>query len=360
VDTAESEKTPESAATPPQPESLQPANDTNQASSQVEVLPSAQPEAVLSQDDALPTEDKAPPAAATPSVRRLAREIGVDINQVTGTGIAGRISDEDVKRYAHRVLSRQPTVPSATAHSGHQLPDFSRWGAIDRQTMSNVRRITAQTMSRAWSTIPHVTQFGKADITELEQLRQRYAERAIALGGKLTITAILLKVMVAALKRFPQFNASLDMDQHEVIYKHFYHIGVAVDTEHGLLVPIIRDVDRKSVLDLAVELSAISERARTRKVSLDELQGGTFTITNLGGIGGSSFTPIINPPEVAILGVARSAIEAVYHDQTFQPRRLLPLALSYDHRIIDGADGARFMQMLIDLLEDPLLMSLEG
>lgn len=369
VETAEHEGTSESATIPSQAEPVPPAKaaispasaaDTGKSASQAEQLAAAQPEVPVLQDDAVQTQDQGLTAAAPPSVRRLAREIGVDINRVTGTGIAGRIGEDDVKRYARQLLAAQQGAPPATPSGAAQLPDFSHWGPIERQSMTNVRRLTAQTMFRAWNTIPHVTQFGKADITELEQMRQRYADRAIALGGKLTVTAVLLKAVVATLKRFPQFNASLDMDKHEIIYKHYYHIGVAVDTERGLLVPVIRDVDRKSMLDLAVELSAISERTRERKISLDEMQGGTFTITNLGGLGAMPFTPIINPPEVAILGVARSTLEPFYRDQTFEPRRMLPLALSYDHRLVDGADGARFMQMLTAILADPFLMSLEG
>jgi pyruvate dehydrogenase E2 component (dihydrolipoamide acetyltransferase) len=359
METEEIETPPESAITSPQAEIREATTDVEPAAAQVDI-PTSPLEEAPPQDAVLPEEEKVLPAAATPSVRRLAREIGVDINQVTGTGVAGRISEEDVKNYAHSLLSQTQAIAGSRVPQGEPLPDFSRWGAIERRAMTNVRRITAQTMSTAWSTIPHVTQFGKADITELERLRQRYAERAIALGGKLTITAILLKVVVGALKRFPQFNASIDMEQQDVILKNYYHIGVAVDTERGLLVPVIRDVNQKSIFDLAKELSSISERARGGKISLEELQGGTFTITNLGGIGGSSFTPIINPPEVAILGVGRSAVEAIYHDQAFQPRRMLPLALSYDHRLIDGADGARFMQMMIGILEDPFLLSLEG
>jgi pyruvate dehydrogenase E2 component (dihydrolipoamide acetyltransferase) len=360
VETAEAEKPAASGIAPPKSELSRPTADAAQPPLQANVTSSTLPESVQLQADVVSGKTIPPPAAAPPSVRRLAREIGVDINQVTGTGIGGRIGEDDVKSYAKRILSGPQTIPGVTLPVVEQLPDFSRWGAVERHAMTNVRRITAQTMSRAWRTIPHVTQFGKADITELEQLRQRHAERATAQGGKLTLTAILLKVIVAALKRFPEFNASLDMAQHEVIHKHYYHIGVAVDTEYGLLVPVIRDVDRKSLLDLAVELSDVSERARTRKIGLEALQGGTFTITNLGGIGGASFTPIINPPEVAILGVARSTVEPIYREQTFQPRHILPLALSYDHRLIDGADGARFMQMLIATLEDPFLMTLEA
>ncbi len=226
--------------------------------------------------------------------------------------------------------------------------------------MGNVRRKTAEHMARAWAAVPHVTQFGKADITELEKLRTQYAPQAEALGGKLTITAIALKVVTAALKRFPQFNASLDMAHDEVIYKHYYHLGVAVDTDRGLLVPVIRDVDRKSLLDLSVELSRVAERARARKTTLDEMQGGTFTVTNLGGIGGTNFSPIVNVPEVAILGLARTAFEPVYRNGRFEPRLMLPLAVSYDHRLIDGADGARFVRWVAEALEEPFRIVLGG
>jgi pyruvate dehydrogenase E2 component (dihydrolipoamide acetyltransferase) len=226
--------------------------------------------------------------------------------------------------------------------------------------MTGIRRKTAEHMAHAWATIPHVTQYAKADITELEDLRQRFAPQAEAVGGKLTITAIILKVVVAALKRFPQFNASLDLASEAVVYKKYYHLGVAVDTDRGLLVPVIRDVDRKSILELCVELHQVAERARNKKTTLEELQGGTFTVTNLGGIGGTFFSPIINAPEVAILGVARSTIEAVYRDGQFAPRLMLPLALSYDHRLIDGADGARFVRWLTEALQQPFLIALGG
>jgi pyruvate dehydrogenase E2 component (dihydrolipoamide acetyltransferase) len=231
---------------------------------------------------------------------------------------------------------------------------------VEQQAMTSVRRATAVHMAQAWSTIPHVTQHASADITALEQLRQRYSARAEAAGGRLTITAIALKVVTAALKLFPQFNASIDMARQEVIYKHYYHIGVAVDTDRGLLVPVIRDVDQKSLIDLAVELNELAEKARDRKTTMAEMQGGTFTVTNLGGIGGSHFTPVINAPEVAILGLARSGIEAVYIDGKFEPRLMLPLSLSYDHRLIDGADGARFIRWVVEAFEQPFLLTLEG
>jgi pyruvate dehydrogenase E2 component (dihydrolipoamide acetyltransferase) len=297
--------------------------------------------------------------AAAPNVRRLAREIGVDIIQVPGSGPAGRISMADVKNY-----SRQRRLAEIMAPTGQiaaaPLPDFSKWGEVEREAMSNIRRKTAEHLGQAWATIPHVTQFAQADITELEELRKRFAKTAEAAGAKLTLTAILLKIVTSVLKSFPQFNASVDMAKNEIIYKKYYHIGVAVDTDRGLLVPVIRHVDQKNILELAVELNQVAEKARNKKLGLDDLQGGTFTITNLGGIGGSYFTPIINAPEVAILGVARGQMEPVYKNGQFEPRLMLPLALSYDHRIIDGADGARFLKSLVEHLEQPFLTALQG
>ena len=300
-------------------------------------------------------------APAAPSVRRLAREIGVDIHEVPGSGPGGRVSADDVKRYARRRQSQEPAAtPAATAPVAVPLPDFTRWGDVERRPMSNVRRLTADQMSRTWATVPQVTQYDQADITELEQLRQKFAAKTVAAGGKLTITAIALKVVAAALKIFPQFNASVDMATHDIIYKQYYHVGVAVDTDRGLLVPVIRDVDSKNITALAVELTALAERARSRKTSLEEMQGGTFTITNLGGIGGTGFSPILNAPEVAILGMARSRVEPVHVDGQFVPRLMLPLSLSYDHRLIDGADGARFLRWVVEALSQPFLLSLEG
>ena len=247
-----------------------------------------------------------------------------------------------------------------TTETAEPLPDFSKWGGIERATMGGIRRATAKHMATAWTTIPHVTNFDKANITELERLRKQHTSKVEAAGGKLTITAILLKIAAGALKQFPQFCASVDMEKAEIIYKRYYHIGVAVDTPQGLLAPVIRDVDQKSIIELAVEISQAVEKARNRKLSLEDMQGGTFTISNLGGIGGTNFSPIINAPEVAILGVARSQIEPVFIDDQFQPRLMLPLALSYDHRLIDGADAARFLRRLVDVLENPFLLVLEG
>ena len=298
---------------------------------------------------------------AAPSVRRLAREIGVDISQVTGSGPGGRISEDDVKGHARRLNEqRQSAAAPGVDLSAVPLPDFSRWGEVERQPMSRVRQITAQRLQTAWATIPMVTQFDKADITELEKWRKEYGPKAEAAGGKLTPTAILIKVLAAALKVFPQFNASIDMTSQEIVRKHYYNIGIAVDTPHGLLVPVVRDVDRKNIVELAVELTQIAGKTRERKIALEEMQGGCMTISNVGVMGGTGFTPIINPPEVAILGVARSSYEPVYVDGEFVPRLMMPLALTYDHRLIDGADGARFLRWVAQALENPFLLILEG
>lgn len=303
-------------------------------------------------------------APATPSVRRVARELGVDINVVTGTGPGGRISAEDVKAHVKRVMSSGG--PRAAADAGPlalapaALPDFSKWGAIERKPMRAVRRKTAVHLSRAWLTVPHVTQCDEADVTDLEDLRSRFAARAEAAGGKLTMTAIALKIVAAALRKFPQFNASVDMAAEEVVFKHYVHIGVAVDTDRGLLVPVLRDVDKRNIFELSVDLAKAADRARAGKVSAEDLQGGCFTITNLGGIGGTYFTPIVNHPEVAILGISRARMEPVWKDGAFQPRLMLPLSLSYDHRVIDGVDGIRFLRWVAEAFEQPFLLSLEG
>jgi pyruvate dehydrogenase E2 component (dihydrolipoamide acetyltransferase) len=299
-------------------------------------------------------------APAAPSVRRLARELGVDINQVSGSGRGGRIGIEDVKSHAKRIITKADTVPPGPALAPAPLPDFSQWGEIERKAMTSVRRATARHMSFAWTTVPHVTQFDKADITELEQVRKRHGEQAKAAGGRLTVTAIALKVAASALKVFPQFAASIDAAREEVIFKKYCHIGVAVDTERGLLVPVIRDVDKKNVLELSVELHNVSEKARSKKLTLEEMSGGVFTITNLGGIGGTAFSPIVNAPEVAILGLARARLEPVSIHGIFQPRLLLPLSLSYDHRLIDGADAARFLRWVAQALEQLSLLPLQG
>ncbi len=308
----------------------------------------------------LPLRSEASMVPAAPNTRRLAREIGVDITLVSGSGPDGRVSIADVKQHARMMRAKVFNKTTTSERPAISLPDFSQWGQIERQPMSSIRQATAKQMDRAWTTIPHVSQFDKADVTDLEQLRKRFGPKVEAVGGKLTITAILLKVVAAALKEFPQFNSSIDMSKHEVVYKHYYHIGVAVDTERGLLVPVIRNVDQKNIMELAVELGEVAEKARSRKLKLDQMRGGTFTITNLGGIGGTNFTPIINAPEVAILGVSRGRKEPVFNSGQFEPRLMLPLSLSYDHRIIDGADGARFIRWLVEYLEQPFLTALQG
>src|SRR5262245_48181957 len=300
-----------------------------------------------------------PPAPAAPSVRRMARELGVDINQVVGAGEGGRISIEDVKAFAKRLVEGGSRGGAVQAEP---LPDFSRFGPTERQPMRAVRRKTADHLSAAWASIPHVTQCDLADITGLEELRKKYAKQVEAAGGNLTVTSIAVKIVAAALKVFPQFNASIDLAASEIILKKYVNIGVAVDTDRGLLVPVIRDADRKNIVQLSVELAQLSEKARTRKIALEEMQGGCFSISNLGGIGGTYFTPIVNAPEVAILGVSRARMEPVYNKETgqFAPRLMLPLSLSYDHRAIDGADGIRFLRWICEALEQPFLLSLQG
>jgi pyruvate dehydrogenase E2 component (dihydrolipoamide acetyltransferase) len=308
------------------------------------------------------TEHRAP-APAAPHVRRLAREIGVDIYDVKGAGPGGRISEDDVKAYAKALLT-SAAAATQSAQGGllaqPELPDFTRFGKIERVSMRGVRRKTAQHLWEAWTTIPHVTQQDKADITELEQLRARFAPKAQEAGGKMTVTAIALKVCASALKVFPQFNASIDMAKEEIIYKQYINVGVAVDTDRGLLVPVLHDVDKKNIVELAAELTQLSKKARDKKLTPAEMEGGTFTITNLGGVGGTGFSPIVNFPEVAILGLSRSSMEPVWMNGKFEPRQVLPLSLSYDHRLIDGADAARFLRWIAEAFEQPFLLSVQG
>ena len=301
------------------------------------------------------------PAPAAPHVRRLAREIGVDIYEVKGSGPGGRISEDDVKVYAKSLLtSASARSAQGSTFTQPPLPDFTRFGKVERVSMRGVRRKTAQHLWEAWTTIPHVTQQDKADITELEQLRARFAPKAEEAGGKMTVTAIALKVVASALKVFPQFNASIDMANEEIVYKQYINVGVAVDTDRGLLVPVIRDVDKKNIVELAAELTQISRRAKGKKLTPAEMEGGTFTITNLGGIGGTGFSPIVNYPEVAILGLSRSSMEPIWMNGKFEPRQVLPLSLSYDHRLIDGADAARFLRWIAEAFEQPFLLSVQG
>ncbi len=304
--------------------------------------------------------------AAAPSVRRLARELGVDIHAVHGTGIAGRISEEDVRRTGGTPTVTAPAAAPATsapaaapAVAAAPLPDFTKWGNVTREDMSGIRKATVRSMT-ASTAIPMVTHFDKADVTVMEEVRKRFGARVEKAGGKLTMTHILMKVVANALRKFPKFGASLDLDAQQVIYKDFVNIGVAVDTPVGLLVPVVKDADRKSITDLVLELSELAGKARDRKLKPDEMQGATFTISNLGGIGGHAFTPIVNSPEVAILGVSRGGMEPVWNREKgeFEPRNMLPISLTYDHRLIDGADAARFVRFICESLEDPFLISL--
>jgi pyruvate dehydrogenase E2 component (dihydrolipoamide acetyltransferase) len=297
---------------------------------------------------------------AAPSVRRLAREMGINLLEVVGSGPAYRISENDLRRFAAGEVTAPAQQPPSTPAPA--LPDFSKFGPVRREAMSGVRRATVRSMAQAWSTIPMVTHFDRADITEMEALRKRMAPRAEQRGAKVTMTAILLKIAAAALKQFPKFNASIDTSSNEIIYKDYIHIGVAVDTPTGLLVPVVRDVDKKGVIALAKELGEMAAKARERKLTPEEMQGATFTISNLGGIGGTGFTPIVNWPEVAIMGVSRSSLEPVWNAEkaVFEPRNIMPFSLSYDHRLIDGADAARFCRFVAELLEDPFLLGFEG
>lgn len=328
------------------------------ANTQKSVQPAAEVVPIQSTGNLAAVRENQASVLASPNVRRLARELGVDLQYVKGTGANGRVSEEDVKAFS-RKLNTEVTMKQS-GPSG-DLPDFSKWGSVETKPMTSVRRKTATHLSEAWY-IPHVTQCEKADITDMERLRKQYAKRAEAAGGKLTMTVIILKVIASALKVFPQFNASIDMKRDEIIFKNYFNVGVAVDTDRGLLVPVVRNVDRKNITQLSVELGEIAKKARDRKLTLEDMQGGNFTISNLGGIGGTYFTPIVNSPEVAILGVTRARMEPVWNKEKgeFEPRLMMPLSLSYDHRLIDGADAMRFLRWVAEALQQPFLMDLEG
>lgn len=286
---------------------------------------------------------------AGPGVRRIAYEFGIDLKQVTPTGPKQRILKEDVQTFVKARL--------AGATGGSALPaapsvDFTKFGEVETQALTRIKKLTGKNLHRNWLLVPHVTQFGEADITELEAFRQAQKGVLEKQGVKLTPLVFIMKAVVAALKAYPQFNSSLDASGENLILKKYYHIGVAVDTPEGLVVPVIRDVDKKGLAELARELSEVSEKARKKQLTSNDMQGGCFSISSLGGIGGTAFTPIVNLPEVAILGVSKSSFQPVYQDGEFVPRLMLPLSLSYDHRVIDGADGARFIVSLSNLLAD--------
>ncbi len=296
------------------------------------------------------------PVFASPSTRGFAREIGIDIREVPGSGPAGRISIDDVKAHARARPSTQPAASVGLTTA--PLPDFSKFGAVRRERMNRVRRATATNIAQSWTSIPHVTLFNDADITSVEAMRQRHKERVRSAGGSLTITPILMKVVAAALKAHPKMNASADFTANEMVLKEYIHLGVAADTERGLLVPVIRDVDEKSITELAIEVTEVAGQVREGQLPPERLEGASFTISNLGGLGTGHFTPIINPPEVGILGVGRAVERPVYVEGLLRPRLMLPLALSFDHRAVDGADGARFLTWIVEALAQPLMLAM--
>ncbi len=317
------------------------------------------------------------PVPASPATRRLARELGVDLRQVPASGPAGLVTAEDVRAHAAgRVRQAESAAPAhaeptssprgnsietaptpADVASAPALPDFSRWGPVERLPLRSVRRATAAHMTLAWSQIPHVNHQELADITRLEAFRKQHAADVDALGGKLTLTVFVMKAVASALKLFPRFNSSLDVQAQEIVLKHYYHLGVAVDTERGLIVPVVRDVDRKSLTELCIELKEMAQRCRAGETPLEEMQGGTFTITNIGALGGTGFSPIVNYPQVAILGMGRARLQPVVlgdeNDYQIVPRLMMPLILAFDHRVLDGADSARFVSRIKESLEDP-------
>lgn len=291
---------------------------------------------------------------ASPAVRRFARELGVELAGVEGSGRKGRIAREDVQQHVKRVMEGGAAAPAGAGLSVAEPPrvDFEKYGEVEVKPLSRIQRLSGANLHRNWVTVPHVTQHDEADITDLEAFRKAHQKEAEAVGAKLTLVAFLIRASVAALKRFPRFNASLDASGENLVYKRYFHVGVAVDTENGLVVPVIRDCDGKGLLELAAELGEVSQKARDGKLSPGEMKGGCFSISSLGGIGGTAFTPIVNVPEVAILGVSRASTKPVWDGKEFRPRLMLPLSLSYDHRVIDGADAARFTRYLAEALTD--------
>ena len=298
-------------------------------------------------------QSKSAKAHASPSVRRFARELGVDLGLVYGTGPKNRILKNDVKAFTKSIMSGEK-LANKGAFSTPEIPpvDFSKFGEVEQKPLTRIRRIAGQSLHRSWITIPHVTQFDEADITELEEFRKSKLESAKKEGVKLTLVTFLIKAVVVALQKFPEFNSSIEPSGENLIIKKYFHIGVAVNTKNGLLVPVLKDVDKKGLFEIATEITELGNKAREGKISPKDLQGGCFTISSLGGIGGLHFTPIINAPEVAILGVSRAAMKPVYANETFEPRLILPFALSYDHRVIDGVAGAQFTQFLNTILTD--------
>jgi len=338
-----------------------------------EKMPNTPPETAVT-DTRVTSATKEGPVPASPATRRLARELSVDLHAVTPTGPAGLVTAEDVRQFAQdgKVAGEVPVAPQPAIEevqpppiSEPPLPDFTRWGLVERVPFRSIRRATGKQMTLAWSLIPHVNSQDVVDITNLEAFRQKHKTEIESAGGKLSLTVFALKAIATALKTYPNFNATLDMANSEIIIKQYYNIGVAVNTDRGLIVPVVRDVDRKSIRELSVELNDLVQRTRDRKTTLEEMQGGTFTITNAGAMGGGLFAPIINYPEVAILGLGQARMQPVVRDLgkgDFQivPRLMMPVVLCIDHRVLDGADAIKFLRILVDTLEDPdeLLMSM--
>ena len=367
VEVSEGAAAPAPAAPAPAPSAPTPAKDEVSAKAPPPeapkpAAPSTAPAAApapVSATPSLPPIDEAGfnRAHASPAVRRFARELGVDLSKVKGSGPKARILKEDVQAFVKAALARPAAAPGAGPGFGFALPpmpaiDFAKFGGIETKPLSRIKKISGANLHRNWVAIPHITQHDEADITELEAFRKEMSESAQKQGVRLTLLAFLIKACVASLKAYPQFNASLSADGESLVLKQYYNVGVAVDTPNGLVVPVIRDADKKGALQLAKELGEMSARAREGKMSPTDMQGGTFSISSLGGIGGTNFTPIINAPEVAILGVSRSTMKPVWDGKQFVPRLILPLSLSYDHRVIDGAEGARFITHLNDALSD--------
>ena len=340
------ESAPTEEAKPTAPESPAPAPVSAPAAPAQAPIPRPSPTASIKIN-----EEGFKNAYASPSVRKFARELGADLSQMSGSGNKGRILKEDVKNWVKQTLSQGATRGGLGVEPMPEI-DFSQFGDIEIHELTRINKLTGKFLHRNWVTIPHVTQFDEADITELEKFRKQLNEENQKDGTRVTVLVFLMKALVSALKEFPRFNSSLDHTGENLILKHYINIGVAMDTPDGLVVPVIRDCDRKSLIELAQELTETSQRARAKKLSPSDMQGGSISISSLGGIGGTSFTPIVNAPEVAILGVSRSAMKPVYKDGEFEARLMLPLSLSYDHRVIDGADGARFTSYLSRVLSD--------
>ncbi|MCA9042294.1 MAG: 2-oxo acid dehydrogenase subunit E2 [Planctomycetaceae bacterium] len=338
------------------PAKTEPAKEAPAAAPATQPAPAAPaasaPAPVAAQTKAEPSENGKVPPPATPSTRRLARELGVDLHLVSGTGPGGRITVEDVQGFVRQLTSGAVSASGSGPVTAPPLPDFTKYGQVERRKLSKLERTSASNLSMAWQVIPHVTQHDVADITNLESSRKTFMSTVGKNGPKVTMTAIAVKAAVNALRTYPHFNSSFDAQSGELVLKQYYNIGIAVDTPYGLVVPVIKNADKKSILEIAQETTELAIKARDRKLSMDEMQGGTFTITNLGGIGGTGFTPIVNYPEVAILGMCRSRTELKVQDGEVVERMMMPISLSYDHRVINGADAARFVSKLVYAFSD--------